>query len=488
MEDMGMDAQQIRLLEPKLDAFLTQFADCIRRCDTREHLSVYVRGQLSDLPEKSVEPIALNAGVAPRTLQEFLSQHSWDHDTMRDRVQQLVAAKHVGPHRIGIFDETSDPKKGTKTPGVQKQWCGRLGKVENCMVTVHLGFAQGDFHCLLDGELFLPESWAEDRNRCREAGIPDSMIHRPKWEIALDLYDRAARNGVSFEWLTFDEGYGSKPELLRQLSQRRQNFVAEVPKSLTGWLKAPRVVTRPYHRGGRGRPRQAPRLASNSPQAKRVDEWLNDPKIQEQPWQRFRIKDGEKGPIVWECKKVLLTVKDDQGLPGAQWHLLVARHVLNQGELKFFVSNAPEETSAGKLLLVALSRWRVERCFQDQKSEIGLDQYEGRRYIGLKRHLVLSTVSYLFLANVRQEWGEKFGSDCLPTPYCHGSTDPLLVDDRSDGDGSMAGKSGPKDYADPTTNRRSSQEPYQDNHRQTPCGGHIPQPANPMLLELNLAL
>jgi SRSO17 transposase len=483
-----MDAQQIRLLEPKLDEYLKEFADCFGRRDTREHLSVYVRGQLSDLPEKSVEPIAVNSGVAPRTLQEFLSQLVWDHDKMRDQVQQRVAAQHTGPHRIGIFDETSDPKKGIKTPGVQKQWCGNLGKVENCMVTVHLGFAQGDFHCLLDGELFLPESWSEDRERCREAGIPDTMTYRPKWEIALELYDRAIRNGVSFDWLTFDEGYGSKPELLRQLIQRGQNFVAEVPKSLMSWIKAPRVVTRPYRRAGRGRSRQVPRLASNSPKAKRVDEWVNSREFAEQPWQCFRVKDGEKGPAVWECKKVMLTVKDEQGLPGARLHLLVARHVLDPGELKFFVSNAPEQASSGKLLLVALSRWRVERCFQDQKSEIGLDQYEGRRYIGLKRHMVLSMVSYLFLAQVRQGWGKKSGSNHLPIAHGLGGADPLLVDHGSIGDGSLARTSGPEDRPDPTPKRPSTQESHQENHWQTPRSGHISNPARPMLLEFNLAL
>jgi SRSO17 transposase len=484
-----MDAQQIRLLEPKLDDFLEHFAECFARSDTRKHLSVYVRGQLSDLPEKSVEPIAVNAGVAPRTLQEFLSQHAWDHDRMRDRVQQLVVAQHFGRHRIGIFDETSDAKKGTKTPGVQKQWCGRLGKTENCMVTVHLGYAQKDFHCLVDGELFLPESWAADRERCREAGIPDTMIYRPKWQIALELYDRALGNGLTFDWLTFDEGYGSKPELLRQLIQRGQSFVAEVPKSLMGWLKAPRVVTRPYRRHGRGRGRQVPRLASGSPKARRVDDWLNDPKIQEQPWERWRVKEGENGPVVWECKKVFLTVKDDQGLPGARLHLLIARNVLHDGELKFFLCSAPDETSAGKLLLVALSRWRVERCFQDQKSEIGLDQYEGRRYVGLKRHLVLSMVSYLFLAQVHQEWGEKdAGPDGLPITHRAGGADPVLVDNGSTGDGPLAGHGGEEDHQKTTTHRRSSHEPHQDNHRQTPCGGHILNPDQPLLLELDLAL
>jgi SRSO17 transposase len=115
--------------------------------------------------------------VAPRTLQEFLSQLKWDEELMRDRLHRIVATEHAGPHTIGIIDDTSDAKKGDKTPGVQKQWCGRLGKSENCMVTVHLGLARGDFHYLLDGDLYLPESWDADRDRCREAGIPDDLIY-----------------------------------------------------------------------------------------------------------------------------------------------------------------------------------------------------------------------------------------------------------------------------------------------------------------------
>ena len=422
-----MDAEQIRQLEPKLDRYLERFADCFARKDTRAHLGVMVRGQLSDLPEKSVEPIALEAGVAPRTLQEFLSLLKWDEDRMRDRLQEIVVAEHGARHTIGIFDETSDPKKGDKTPGVQKQWCGRLGKTENCLVTVHLGYAADDFHCLLDGELYLPQSWADDRERCREAGIPDTLTYRPKWQIGLELYDRAVANGVTFEWLTFDEGYGSKPELLRALSARGQCFVAEVPRSLTGWLKAPRVVTRNYHRGRRGRGRKVPRLASRSRPARRVDQLLKDDALRDQPWQRWRVKDGDKGPIVWECKHAFVTVKGDDGLPGARLHLIIARNVLDPTEVKFFISNAPPQTGVGTLLLVAFSRWRVERCFEDQKSEIGLDQYEGRRYLGLKRHLGLSAVSYLFLASVRHEWGGKSGVDGVPTAHGDGRLDPQLV-------------------------------------------------------------
>ena len=422
-----MDADQFRRLEKEFAAFLDRFGDCFSRKDTRAHLGVYVRGQLSDLPEKSVEPIALEAGVAPRTLQEFLSQLKWDEDRMRDRLQQDVAAEHAGPHTIGIIDETSDVKKGDKTPGVQKQWCGRLGKTENCVVTVHMGFARGDFHCLLDGELYLPESWDADRDRCREAGIPDSVVYRPKWQIGLELHQRAVDNGLVFEWITFDEGYGSKPEFLRELSSRDQKYVGEVPRSFAAWLDPPRVVNRRYRRNGKGRGRKVPRLASGSPPTRRVDELLSDHRLSDQPWKRFHVKDGEKGPMVWECKHAMITIKDAQGLPGQRLHLVVARNVFEPDELKFFVSNGPTETRLETLLLVAFSRWRVERCFEDDKSEIGLDQYEGRRYLGLKRHLIISAVSYLFLARVRQHCGEKkSGAHRLPIAYRDGCLGPLM--------------------------------------------------------------
>src|SRR5262249_6393943 len=191
-----MDAQALTSLLAELSRFVTRFGDCFADRRSRDHLSVYVQGQLSDLDRKSVEPMALRAGVPPRSLQEFLSQFVWDELLMRDRVQQIVATEHAGPNTIGLIDETSTVKKGTKTPGVQRQWCGHVGKVENCMVTVHLGYVQGDFQCLVDGELYLPASWDRDRKRCRAARIPDDVVYRPKWKIALEQYDRSIANGI----------------------------------------------------------------------------------------------------------------------------------------------------------------------------------------------------------------------------------------------------------------------------------------------------
>lgn len=422
-----MDAKQIRGLRPRLQRYLHRFDDCFPRRDTRSHLPKYVEGQLSDLPRKSVEPIALKTGVPVRTLQEFLSQHDWDQNRMVDRVQEIVRSQHASPHSIGIFDETSFAKKGDKTPGVQRQYCGAVGKQDNCIVTVHLNYAAGDFHCLLDGELFLPESWSNDRDRCREAGIPDDVVYRPKSEIALELYDRARANGVEFEWVTFDEWYGVKPQFLRGLDQREQKYVGEVHQHFHAWIDAPRVTRRPHRRRGRGRGKQVPRLVARSRPALHVEDLLQY-QLRKQRWQKWRLKDGEKGPMVCEVKHSLVYIPDEDGLPSGPYHLLIWRDVLKPDEIKYFIRNAPPETAVHTLLRVAFARWRIERCFEDQKGEVGLDHYEGRRYVGLKRHLAITAVSYLFLAQTREALqGEKTGADGLPSAHSGGRTGERLV-------------------------------------------------------------
>jgi SRSO17 transposase len=449
-----MDAEQIRRLRPELGRYLRQFDDCFGNSCTRAHLPVYVRGQLSDLPRKSVEPIALAEGIAPRTLQEFLSLLEWDDPRMVDRLHQLVTRDHASPHAIGVIDETGCPKKGDKTPGVQRQYCGATGKIENCVVTVHLGYAVDDFHCLLASELFLPQGWADDRERCRQAGIPDEVVYRPKWQIALELVDRALANGVQFAWLTFDEHYGSKPEFLHELARRRQRYVAEVPVNFRGWLKVPRLQAK-------GRRLRVQRRSSSV-----ADLLRYSPALRDQPWRRFRVKDGEKGPMVCEVKHVRFYPQLEDGDPGRPGHLVVARNVLKPEELKYFVSNAPPETPVQTLLLVAFSRWHVERCFEDEKTELGFDHYEGRKYRGLIRHQTVTAVTHLFLEKIRQQWGEKSGTDGLPDTDGGCGSSAIVVIGEECGQGASRTHSR-EDHVPTATECQSSEEPHQTQATET---------------------
>lgn len=308
-----MDADAIKALGPKLVVFLGQFASCVSE-DVAEHVKTYVEGQLTALERKNVEQIALNAGVAPRTLQEFLANYHWDHAAMRDQIAKIVKCEHSNKLRIGIIDETSFVKKGDKTPGVQRQHCGAVGKHENCNVTVHLSFASGDFHCLLDGDLFLPESWSNDRARCRLAKIPDEIIYRPKTEIALELYSRATTNGVCFDWLTFDEWYASKPSFLDVLQSKNQKYIGETHRRHMIWSDPPRTTNRPYTKNG-GR-LKTPRLTSGSPKSIPLGEYVdNDPKIAKQEWTRWHLKDTQKGAKVVDVKHAIVYPQNAQKLP-----------------------------------------------------------------------------------------------------------------------------------------------------------------------------
>ncbi len=409
-----MDAQAILEIKPALTAYLREFDGCFANVRSQQHLATYVAGQLSDLQRKSIEPMADAAGVPPRTLQEFLSLARWDERAARDRLQRRVARRHGAPNSIGIIDETSYVKKGHQTACVQRQHCGAAGKTENCVVSVHLGYAVDDFHTLLDGEPYLPEeTWHHDRVRCRAAGIPDEVVYRSKWQMALTQYRRAVSNGVRFAWLTFDEGYGGKPPFLRELDGCGQNYVGEIPVSFVGWTVPPEVLQRRLPRDKRmGRPRKFPRLkVRHTPACEVRDILKSSPILRRVPWVAYRVKDGEKGPMVWEAKRVAFWIKDERKLPVGPYHLLICRRALDPTEVKFFLSNAPMDTPVTELLLVAFDRWRIERMFEDSKGELGLDHFEVRRYGSLCRHLLLTCVSHLFLAEFRQRQKKRRGID-----------------------------------------------------------------------------
>jgi SRSO17 transposase len=376
-----MTEQEIAGMTPAFASYLGQFRDCFVQKRTIAHFDSYCRGLLSDLPRKSVEPIALVSGTAVRTLQEFLVTTRWDQERARDRLQQdLAAAAAAIPDAlgtVGVIDETSCQKWGDQTPGVQRQYLGCVGKVDNGIVTVHIGLAKGRFQALLDADLYLPESWDQDRQRCRDAGIPDEVRYRPKWRIALDQVVRLSSNGVHFDWLVFDEGYGAAVPFLNILNLVKQRFVAEVPVNFMVRNTTTSV-------------------------ARRADERLSAAKAK--AGRRYRLKHQTVKDSVWRAADALVWVKDHP-------HRLIAAINEATAEVKYFLTNATA-APLSRVLAVAFRRWTVEHSFRLAKQEAGMMHYEGRDYLGLIRHLTMALVVLGFVATHTERLrGEKPAGD-----------------------------------------------------------------------------
>jgi len=397
-----MEASQLASLQPALFAYLEYFRPCFKRRESFGHCQHYVLGLLSNVPRKSVEPIALAAGKAPRTLQEFLAFFAWDHARVRALLQQRVAER--GREGLGVLDASGHLKRGDQTPGVAPQYCGETGKVDNCVVGQHLLYVEDDpvnpFSCMLASDLFLPAAWGQDRVRCQAAGIPDPVGYRPKWRIGLDQVQEALGRGIRFRYLVADEDYGRIPQFWFGLDALGQRGIAEVPPNFFVW------ATRPACRSGR---------AEHA--AKRVDHTCtHSPVFRDQPWQEVTVKDTTRGPAVWRVKAALVHLADSAGpnhkvsVPtDRRYWLIVGQHV-GTTETKYWVSNAPPNTPRKRLLQVALGRWHVEKWFERAKQACGLGAFEVRTYQSLIRHWICTSLAMGFLAEATQRLrGEKSG-------------------------------------------------------------------------------
>jgi SRSO17 transposase len=377
-----MTPEEIAGLGPAFRTYLRRFRACFARSASAGHFDTYCRGRLSDLPRKSVEPIALAANTAVRTLQEFLATSRWDHERARGLLHRhlgaalaSVAADDLGT--VGTVDETSCRKWGDQTPGVQRQYLGCEGKIENGIVTVHLGVARGTFRAILDADLYLPRSWDADRDRCREAGVPDAVRCRAKWKLALDQYLRAHEAGLRFDWLVFDEGYGGKVPFLWVLGRLGQRFVGEVP---VNFMVRRAAADRPVRADG------------------------YQPATRSSNWRRFRLARKTVADQVWRATSTRVWV-------ARGGHVLVTAINERTGEVQYLVSNAVDEP-LGRVLRAAFRRATIEHAFRLAKQEAGLMHDEGRSYTGLMRHLTLALIVLGFVAEHTERLrGEKPGGD-----------------------------------------------------------------------------
>ena len=397
-----MTGDQIRSLQPAVAALLQRFKHCFSRKESLEHCQTYVLGLMMELKRKSIEPIALASGVAVRSLQEFLAFFAWDHERVNDTLQLIVADEHGSDQSIGVIDASAHAKSGDKTPGVQRQWCGEKGKVDNCVVGQHLLYADNDpdnpFSCVLASDLFLPKEWAADRDRCREAGIPADVIHQPKWRIAIDQLEHAIRNGIHFNWVTFDEDYGQIPPFWFELDRLGQQAIGEVRSNFRCW------PTRPWYRS-----------QNRAHASKRVDNVCRySPAFTKQKWKRVRIKEATRGPVIWEVKSARVHLVDasnpDNNIsyPTDRKYWLIPARNLETGEVKYFVSNAPARATLKEMLQVGFSRWHIEKWFERAKQETGFGDFEIRTYASLIRHWLCSRIAMFFLAcETKRLRGEK---------------------------------------------------------------------------------
>ena len=386
-----MDAKQIGSLQPALESWITRFKPCFKKSVTFDRFQAYLLGLMADLRRKSVEPIALASGVAVRTMQEFLSMFAWDHSRL-SRMLMHEAADRCPHGGIGVIDATSHSKRGDKTPGVHRQYCGETGKIDNCVVVQHLLLTDNDvenpFSCVLASDLFLPRCWDQDRERCREAGIGDEVEYRPKWRIALDQLKEAIAGGVRLTHVVFDEDYGRIPAFWFGLDGLGITGVGEVPGDFRAWVKRP-----------------ACRSGQACHAARRVDNLATfSPAFVDQPWRRCVVKDTRRGKLVWEYRSARVHLSDSSdpdhnvSIPTDRMYWLIVMRQPTTGEIKYVVSNATAAAEVEELIRVLLSRWHVEKWFERAKQEAGLGAFEVRTYKSMIRHWLCVRIAMCFLS------------------------------------------------------------------------------------------
>jgi SRSO17 transposase len=337
------------------------------RVEPRRHARALVLGLLADLPRKNCWTIAEHAGQAtPDGLQHLLSGAVWDHDAVRDDVRALLVEHLADPDAVLVVDETGDLKKGSRTVGVQRQYTGTAGKVDNAQVAVYLAYATPAGHGVVDRELYLPQGWVEDPARCHAAGVPDQVGFATKPELARRMLERALKAGVPAGWLTADEVYGNSPALRGWLEAHQLPYVLAVKATEP-------LLVRP------GAPTTAARLAGRTPP---------------HGWLRVSAGLGAKGRRWYAWTRVAL---DSTGAPPGWQRWLLVRRSLRTGELAYYACAAPAGLPLVVLVRVAGTRWRVEEAFQAGKGLCGLDSHQVRRWRSWYRWVTLAMLAYAFL-------------------------------------------------------------------------------------------
>lgn len=391
-----MDEGERTRWEQAFVAYHARFAGCFARSEARARSQRYLRGLLAPVERKNGWQVAEAVGDPhPIGIQRLLYEAVWEADQVRDLYQDFVVETFGDPAAVVVVDETGFLKKGTKSVGVQRQYSGTAGKVENCQLGVFLAYATARDHVLLDRRLYLPQGWADDPDRRVAAKVPEAVTFQTMPELALAMLEAVWARGVPHAWITADERYGGNPAFLAALEAQDARYVVAVPSTTPVWTEGTTVEPA-------GEALQILKTATPLPQpvATMVAGWA------EAAWERLVVAAGAKGPRAHEWATVRVVASRDQW-PGPTLWLLARRSLSDPTNLAYYFAHAPADTPLRTLAQVAAQRWPVEQCFEEAKGETGLDQYEVRRWPSWYRHITLSMLAHGFLAWQRREAGEK---------------------------------------------------------------------------------
>jgi SRSO17 transposase len=373
----------LRGLPQRLDAFLRPFVVALARDQTRENAGQYIRGLLSNLGTKTAEAIAYLHDRDRQGLQKFVGHAPWDHHPLLSELARQVGVELGEPDAVLAFDPSSFAKKGDRSVGVQRQWCGRLGKLENCQVGVYLAYVSRRDHALVDTRLYLPREWTRKKKRMFKAGVPSEVKFRTRHELALEMLDEHGA-ALPHGWVSGDDELGRCSWFRRELRGRGEQYLLAVPSNTSVRDLAAEV---PY--AGRGRHPKAPFV--------RADRWAAG--LPAHAWETVEVRDAEMGPLVVQVARTPAQARADNRVSVAPEVLVVFRERQADGSWKqdYLLSNAPANTPVAEFSRVFKAHHRVEECLQRAKGEAGLGDYQVRTWGGWYHHQTLSLIATWFL-------------------------------------------------------------------------------------------
>jgi SRSO17 transposase len=387
LADAEVSADDVRGCHQRLQQFLRRYLPCFYRAEQRELAEVVLQGKLSKLERKTAEPIAYLAERERKPVQHFVGAGAWDDDAVMTELRQHVRAELADPEGVLVVDPSGFPKKGTHSCGVDRQWCGRLGKVDNCQVGVFLAYVSARGSALVDRQLYLPKDWATDRQRRKKCQVPKEVTFQESWRIGLDLIERAGAE-LPFGWVAGDDEFGRVTAFRAALRQRQRRYVLDVPAN---------TLIRDLE--------ETPAPGRRRPPWRRVDVWAKA-----QPssrWQKVARGAGAKGPKrVWALQ-ARVQAKDEGGRVGPEERVMVIRTIDGEAQTWYTLSNAPAEVPLARLAEVQGQRHGVEEVLQAGKGEVGLGHYEVRSWVGWHHHMTLSLLALWFLILEKGRLGKK---------------------------------------------------------------------------------